>query len=488
MAYNHGVRVIENPTSVSAPLTTKAGLQVVIGTAPVNLAADPYHCTNVPILANTFAEAAAAVGYSDDFEDYNICEVIDASFRVAGVGPVVMINVLDPEVHCAELAEQTLVVVDGQVTVETKGILADKLEVVHNDATLVKDTDYIVTFDENGYCVITFLAVLTAASGSSVVSVTVSGSKIDPSAVVKADIIGSIDAETGAESGLEVIRQVFPRLGLVPALLLSPGWSQDANVAAALAAKCEGINGVFSCECIVDLDVTATGARKYTDVESIKEASALVSPHMDVIWPCAKIGEKIYHGSAIKGAYTALTDAQNDDVPYISPSNIPVAISGICMEDGTEVILDEQQANIVNGVGVSTFNNFAGWLLWGNRTAAYPASTDPKDMWFCCRRFFSWWGNTFILTYHDRVDDPANFRLIEAIVDDENVRGNSLVAEGRCAGAYIEFREEDNPLEDIMSGQLQFYQHLAPFTPAEDILNVLEFSPDLLIAAFEGGE
>ena len=39
-----------------------------------------------------------------------------------------------------------------------------------------------------------------------------------------------------------------------------------------------------------------------------------------------------------------------------------------------------------------------------------------------------------------------------------------------------------------MNGQLQFYQHLAPFTPAEDILNVLEFDPALLTAAFEGGE
>ena len=109
-------------------------------------------------------------------------------------------------------------------------------------------------------------------------------------------------------------------------------------------------------------------------------------------------------------------------------------------------------------------------------------------MWFCCRRFFSWWANTFILTSHQRVDDPANFRLIEAVVDDENVRGNSLAAQGRCAGAYIEFRQEDNTVDDILNGKLQFYQHLAPFTPAEDILNVLEFDPDLLMAAFEGGE
>ena len=42
MAYNHGVRVKEQATSLVAPVTGTAGLQVIIGTAPVNLAADPY--------------------------------------------------------------------------------------------------------------------------------------------------------------------------------------------------------------------------------------------------------------------------------------------------------------------------------------------------------------------------------------------------------------------------------------------------------------
>jgi phage tail sheath protein FI len=92
------------------------------------------------------------------------------------------------------------------------------------------------------------------------------------------------------------------------------------------------------------------------------------------------------------------------------------------------------------------------------------------------------------LTYHNRVDSPANFRLIEAIVDDENVYGNSLVAEGKCAGARIEYVGGDNNVEDILDGHVRFYQHLAPFTPAEDILNVLEFDPDMLAASFEGGE
>ena len=142
---------------------------------------------------------------------------------------------------------------------------------------------------------------------------------------------------------------------------------------------------------------------------------------------------------------------------------------------------------MVNSFGVSTALNNNGWRTWGNRTAAYPANTDPKDMWFCCRRFFSWWGNSFILTYAQKVDDPANRRLIESIVDAENIRGNAYVAQDKCAAARIEFIAEENSVTDLINGKLTFHQHLAPDVPAEDILNTLEFDPDALQSALTGG-
>lgn len=490
MAYNHGVRVLENPTSLVVPVEGTAGLQVIIGVAPVNLAEDPYNATNKPMLAYSFAEASAAVGYCDNFADYNICESIDASFRVLNVAPIVLINVLDPNQHKVELAEKAYNVVDGQAVVNTFGVLKDKLVVKNGGSTLAADTDYVVTFDDDGY------AVVTLVNPEGVNSLTISGVLIDPSQVEYTDIIGGYNVSTGEEKGLEVIRQVFPKLQLTPGLIVCPGWSANANVAAAIAAKCTGINGVFSCEAIVDLNTAKegegkynkeAGARKYTDVKEVKEKNGLVSNHLSVEWPCVKVGSKIYHASAIKAALTAYVDASNDDVPNLSPSNKVVSISGLCLEDGTEVILDEQQANTVNSFGVCTFNNFSGWATWGTNTAAYPSTTDPKDRWFNCRRFFSWWGNSFILTYHQRVDNPNDPRQVEAIVDSENVRGNSYVAQGKCAGIYVEYRAEDNPITDVLNGKAKFLTHLAPYPPMEDICDVLEFDPDMIIAAFEGG-
>ena len=129
MAYNHGVRTLENPTSLTVPITGTAGLQVVVGVAPVNMADDPYSCTNKPMLAYSFAEASAAVGYNDDFANYNICESIDASFRVTNVAPIVLINVLDPKKHVKDFTEKEFTVVNGQAKVTIKGILPDQLVV-----------------------------------------------------------------------------------------------------------------------------------------------------------------------------------------------------------------------------------------------------------------------------------------------------------------------------------------------------------------------
>ena len=201
------------------------------------------------------------------------------------------------------------------------------------------------------------------------------------------------------------------------------------------------------------------------------------------VWPYGRVGSVVYSGSSLAAALTAYTDAQNADTPNVSPSNKTISISAACLPDGTEVILDQDQANTINSYGVATFLNMNGFRLWGNNTAAYPGTTDPKDRWFSVRRFMNWAANTFILTYFQKVDAPANPRMIEAVVDSENVRGNGFVARGVCARYKLVFKEDENSTTDLLNGKLTFHQYITPYTPAEDIEDVIEFDPDALAAA-----
>lgn len=488
MAYQHGVRVQEQATSVVSPILGTAGLQVVFGTAPVNLADEPYKVTNKPIIAYSWAEAVKQLGYSAEKNAlghhlYTLCESMYASFKLFGVAPVVFVNVLDPTKHIKKNSNATLAVEDMEATLKLTGILADTVKVtiqkmVEGEAetvTLVLGTDYVLSFNDDGHLVVTLIAGGSAAKAT---EITVESTSIDPTAVAASDIIG---ASSGAEEkGMEVLRQVYPKFGMTPGLILAPGWSHIPDVGIVLAAKCEEINGYFSCEGFVDIDSTASGCTVYTGVKEAKENAGCASKHIMPLWPCVAVGSMIFWYSAIMGALTAYVDANNDDVPNLSPSNKLIGATGTVLADGAEVLLDQLQANAVNGFGVTTAINSNGWRTWGNNTAAYPATTDPKDRWFCCRRFFSWWGNSFILTYAQKVDDPSNLRLIESIVDSENVRGNAYVSQGKCAAAYIEFNANENTTDTLLNGQLHFHQHLSPYVPAEDIVNTLEFDPDAL--------
>lgn len=478
--YKHGVYVSEVETSLVAPIKSTAGLQVIVGTAPVNLLGDPGAAVNKPVLVNSYKEAVEAFGWSEDFEKYTLCEAIAANFQVVGVAPLVLINVLDPSRHYDSFAETEVQVNKGVALLGKKDVLKSELVVKAAEVTLEAEEDYTTSFNADG----TLNIILAAGgAGASATTLTVSGKVIDASAVAASDIVGGVDAQTGKETGLEVIRQVYPLLGMVPGILLAPRYSANATVAAALQAKTKGINGVFNCVCIIDIDNSEAGAKKYTEVKVAKEVQAVIDAGALAVWPFGKVGETIYSGSVLAGAVTAYTDAQNDDIPYVSPSNKAIALSGICLKDGTEVVLDQEQANTVNSFGVATFLNMNGFRLWGNNTAAYPAITDPKDRWFSVRRFMCWAANTFILTYFQKVDSPMNKRLIEAIVDSENIRGNAFVARQACARYEITYNEDENPTTELLNGRIVFHQYITPFTPAEDIEDIIEFDPEALKAA-----
>jgi len=483
MALDHGVRVSEIATELLAPIKGTAGLQVVFGTAPVNLAEDPYSVTNTPVLANSWSEAVKKLGYSADYKRYTLCQSMYASFQLVGVAPVVFVNVLDPKKHKKKIEPQTVPVEDLEALLPLTGLLLDTVKVSipadggGDPAPLEKDVDYLLSFDDDGQVIVTLFA---AGAGAAAASLTVEGTAIDPDAVDKDDVIGV--SATGGEKGFEVLRQVYPRLGMTPGLILAPGWSHIPDVGIVMAAKTEEINGYFRCEGFIDIDSTPDGCTAYDKVKMFKEAAGCTNRHIMSLWPCIVVGSSWFWFSAIMGALTAYVDANNDDVPNLSPSNKLIGVTGTVLADGeTEVVLDQLQGNAVNSFGVTTAINVNGWRTWGNRSACYPAVTDPKDMFFCCRRFFSWWGNSFILTYFQKVDDPANPRLIETIVDTENIRGNAYVAAGKCARAEITFSLDENPLTDLIDGKLKFHQYLTPYPPAEDIHNVLEYDPSALL-------
>lgn len=486
MVYKHGIGNREQATSVITPVQGTAGLQVVFGAAPIHLAEDPAAAVNTPVVCYTYKEAVKALGYSDDFARFGLCESVKACFQVFNVAPIILVNVLDPgkEKHTTVNAAEDCAVKDGAAVYDKEYVLLNTLEVKNGETVLTEGTDYAASHDDAGRVVIDLLT--EAAKGAATLSV--ASKSINPAGVTREDVVGGVDTATGKETGLELVRHIYPKFGMTPGILLAPGWSQDPVVAAALQAKTEAINGVFDCCAYLDVAADESGATVYTEVKAAKEAMGASSTHAAVFWPMAAVGDQIFHMSTVAAALTAYTDAGNGDIPYESPSNKDLRITATVLKDGTEVVLDQEQVNdLLNANGVISAINANGFKLWGNSTAAYPSTTDPKDRWLAVRRFFDWDGNNFIRTYFQKVDKPGNKRLIQSIVDSQNIVGNGYVARDYCAGYRVEFRSDENPVTNLLNGHLTVHTFLAPYIPAEFIENIREYDVAALEAAM-GGE
>ena len=95
--------------STIAKSATQAGTVVVyIGTAPVNLIRGyaAAKLINKPVRLSNLVNAQKTLGYSEDWESFTLCEAMAAHFdnTLGNIGPVYVINVLDPAVHKAAAA------------------------------------------------------------------------------------------------------------------------------------------------------------------------------------------------------------------------------------------------------------------------------------------------------------------------------------------------------------------------------------------------
>ncbi len=485
MAYKHGVYPSEIPTSIIPPVRTSAGLPVVFGTAPLHLASSPAGANN-PVLCYSYTEAVAAMGYSDDWAKYTLCEFIYSHFALFASAPVVLVNVLDPAVHKTDVTNLTVNITDGKAII-TAPVLLNTLVVklVEAGQPLVKNTDYVAGYNDDEQVVIT--PVEDGAITSEQTSLVVSFTKLDPTAVDSDDIVGGIDGTTGEPEGLELVSRVFPLFRLVPGQILAPGWSTDPVVAAVMKAKTNGINGVFQATAIADIPTTGEDApTQYTAVPAWKNENNYLDPKLIVCWPKVALGGKQFHISTQLAGICCQTDAANDDIPYMSPSNKSLQANAAVTAGGTKVYLDLMQANYLNGEGIVTALNFiGGWKLWGNRTGAYPANTDIKDTFIPVRRMFNWIANTLVLTHWQKVDAPINRRLVETLVDSANIWLNGLAAREFILGGRVAFLAEENPVTDLLNGVFRLHYYVAPPPPAEDIEEVIEYDVSYFNTLFD---
>ena len=484
MAFRHGVYKQEVATSLISPVRTESGLPVIVGTAPIHLAADEEALQNVnkPQLIYNYNEAVNLFGFSRDWEKYTLCEFIYSQFALFGMSPCVLINVLDPAKHKQVVAPADVTITDGLANLGQDVILASGVT-FEAGTEYTAGVDYSLAYNEDGDAI---FSVITGGKLANAAKVKVGFTKLKPDAVTSYDIIGGVDATTGDKTGLELVNAIFPKFRIVPGLLGSPKWSERPEVAAVMRSKAESINGIFTCMSVVDIPSDSTGADKYTEVPEWKNLNNYMGEHEIACWPKVKLGDDVYHLSTQLIGLMNKVDSGNEDTPYESPSNKLLQMNACVTASGKEVTLGYEEANYLNSQGIVTALNWiGGWRAWGNRTAIFPSNTDVKDMFMPDRRMFDWIGNEFILTLWQMLDKPMTPRLIRTILNSYNVRLNGLAARGYLLGGRIDFLTPENPTTDLLDGIIRFHISMGVPTPAEQIVGILEYDPSYFSALFE---
>lgn len=249
-----------------------------------------------------------------------------------------------------------------------------------------------------------------------------------------------------------------------------------------MAAKAQGINGLFRAKAVVDLDTKKE--KTYADVLKEKNDSGYTSEEMIVCWPLAKSGDYLFELSVVVCGLIAQVDAGNAGCPYESPSNKSISITGAVCADGTEVNLSLPQADIISVTdGVVTVINNVGWTLWGNYLGCFPTVIDTAKMFICTNRTQDWICSTFVNTFWQYIDKPLTPALRDAIINAFNAWLNGLTAEGKLYGGEIQYDSELNPVTSLMGGVFRLDCKAASPVPAQQIDMHVQYSVDMLEAA-----
>ena len=481
MPYLHGVYGEQIATQDTLPPSGVGTFPVYIGTAPVQQLSDFSNAINKPILVSSYNDSKSKIVYSDDWNSFTLCEAIYAHFknRIKPIGPIIVINVMDPATH-KSAGTTAVTLVNGQGYITDPAILSS----VTID-TKVKGTDFSAEYTDDGRVLIKDLK-------SALVSpVTVTYDKMDKTKVTNNDIIGGTD-ENGIRTGISCIELIYQTFNLIPTILAAPGWSNIKEIKEALVTKASNINSHWDALVAADIDCSDTGAKTITAAKTWKDTNIYTDTNLKIFWPKVINDTKKYWLSTMAIVRMQQTDYDNDNIPYESPSNKPIDVTGAVLADGTIVNFDEVQANDLNSKGITTIAYRAGsWVLWGPHNANYDsaneANIDPKDKFDCSVRTMMYLTNCFQNRYMVDVDSPLSRSKVDTILNDAQNWLNSFVNDGKLLYAKIDFNETSNPISSIVEGNFLFDVRTTTTPPGKSLTFEVQYTTEGLDITY-GGE
>lgn len=452
--YLHGVETIELNIGPRPITVVKSAVIGLVGVSP-------YGPTQELTLVQSQADAAK---FGVITPGNSIARALD-SIQKQGAGTVLVINVFNSATHTVQITDEAHTVTNGGFRLDEAPVLGLSIVVKDDSDQVVPDTNYEI--NQFGDFVMVPGGALSEGD-----ALTVTYKALDPSTVTDANIIGSIDSVTGLRTGTKLFEESFQRFGFTPRILICPEYIVNNAVATefiALAVKYRG-------HAIIDAPTGKTpteviagrGPAGTINFNTSSKRAILVYPHLKAYDPYSDADENVPYSSFMAGVIAA-TD--NRDGYWFSPSNREIlGITGLERMITAAVNDASTEANLLNEKGICTvFNSFGtGIRTWGNRSAAFPSSTNPSNF-ISVQRTADILHESVELSMLQFIDLPINDALIDSIRDSVNGFINTLIQRGAIVDGVCFFDPAKNPPTEIAAGHITFDVTFMPPTPAERI-------------------
>lgn len=470
----HGVETIVVEKGARPIQTVKSAVIGLVGTAPIYEADAADQTVNKPVLVLSDRDAAKYFGSAAS--GYTIPQALDAIFD-QGAGTVIVVNVFDPAVHKSSVADEAKTLgTDDKATLAHIGVRNVVVKNTAGTTTYVQDTDYTLDAVKG---VITRLAAGAITAGQ---SLKVSYDYADPTKVLAADIIGTVDG-SGNRTGLKALKDSYTLFGFFPKLIIAPVYCTQVSVATEMDATAGAVRGMA----LVDAPIGTTVANAITgrgpagtiNFNFAGKRMVLCYPHLKV-YDAATDSERLEPYSQRLAGVIAAKD--NERGYWWSPSNTEIkGITGVERQLTAMINDPTSEVNLLNEKGIVTiFNSFgSGIRTWGNRTAAWPSVTSP-DNFINVQRTADILHESVEYSMLQFIDYPINQALIDSIRESVNSFIRTLIGRGALIDGKCGYDPAKNPPTEIALGHITFDIEFMPPTPAERITFESYINIDLL--------
>ena len=505
-SFLHGVETIEVDVGPVPVTVVKSAVIGLVGSAPrwAVPVSNPagVGAAETPTLVSSQRDASM---FGPLIRGYSIPYAL-AAIQEQGAGQAIVVDVFNPSVHQTLVANQALtmpasgpqVVNLGHMGIVGPGLAGGTYAttvVVKNSAgttTYVENTDYTVDYI-NG--------LVTAKTGGAIAAgeaLEISFAYCDPSKVADTDLVGAVSG--GAYTGIQALQLGYSLFGFFPKILIAPAagmlaagvqsaGSQDPAVASALTTMASTIRAMA----LIDAPPATPVATAISNRALAGNPFDTSSDRAILCFPWQQFTDEGLNpaGVTISSSGAPLTAAMDatEDSPlsqwtagaiaakdavkgyWWSPSN--TELSGVLGPDlplYASVVDPNSDVNNLNAQGiVTTLNTFGtGLRTWGNRSAAYPASTTP-DTFVSVRRTMDIIEESVELAMLQFIDQPISNALISAILASVNSFIRTLIQRGALVAGSASYNPAENPPAQVSAGQLVFDIDVMPPPPAERI-------------------